>query len=55
MLTGSDKNVVLVVNDAPDHLELMSLMLRHAGYRVLTAADGREGFEIARHARASSR
>ena len=38
MLTGSDENVVLVINDAPDHLELMSLMLRHAGYSVLTAA-----------------
>jgi DNA-binding response OmpR family regulator len=42
---------VLVVNDAPEQLELVSLMQSRAGYNVLTAADGREGFEAARKAR----
>ena len=39
---------VLVVDDTPDRLELMSLLLRKAGYQVLVARDGREAFEIAR-------
>lgn len=31
----------------PDSLALMSQLLRKSGYRVLTASDGREGFEVA--------
>jgi PAS domain S-box-containing protein len=50
-VTRQDENLVLVVNDAPEQLELMSLMLSRAGYNVLNAADGREGFEAARKAR----
>jgi CheY-like chemotaxis protein len=38
---------VLVVNDSPDSLEMMSLLLSRAGYSVLTAFDGQEGFEVA--------
>ncbi len=41
------ETTVLVVNDNADQLEMMSLLLRTAGYRVLTARDGREGFEVA--------
>ena len=40
-------STVLVVNDSPDSLELMSLLLSRAGYSVLTAFDGQEGFEVA--------
>ena len=42
-----DEHTVLVVNDEPDVAELMSLQLRNAGFRVLTAFDGREGYEVA--------
>jgi two-component system, cell cycle sensor histidine kinase and response regulator CckA len=41
------EHTVLVVNDEPDVAELMSLQLRNAGFRVLTAFDGREGYEVA--------
>src|SRR6266850_3130944 len=50
-IEGRGENTILVVNDQPDQLELMSTLLRHAGYRVLNAFDGREGFEIARRER----
>ncbi|HYY58135.1 MAG TPA: PAS domain S-box protein [Pyrinomonadaceae bacterium] len=36
------------MNDVPDLLEMMRHLLRQSGYRVLTASDGQEGFEIAR-------
>lgn len=38
---------VLVVNDARDTLELIVFSLEREGYRVLTAANGREALEIA--------
>ena len=41
-------STVLAVNDEPDHLGLMDMLLRGAGYRVLTAANGREAFEAAK-------
>ena len=50
-IEGRVENTILVVNDQPDQLELMSTLLRHAGYHVLNAFDGREGFEIARRER----
>lgn len=40
-------DTVLVVNDDRDAADLMSFQLRQAGYAVLTAFDGREGFEVA--------
>lgn len=43
----ADGQTVLVVNDQADVTELMSLQLRAAGYQVLTAADGREGYGVA--------
>jgi len=45
------ENTVLVVNDTPDQLELMSVLLCTAGYKVFTACDGREGFEVAQRER----
>ncbi|HEX8843853.1 MAG TPA: response regulator [Pyrinomonadaceae bacterium] len=49
-LTMGEKaeDTVLAVNDAHDSLEVLSRLLRTSGYRVLTASDGREGFEVAR-------
>ncbi len=44
-------NTILVVNDSPDSLEMMKLLLSRAGYSVLTAFDGGEGFEVARRER----
>ena len=45
------EDTILVVNDELDVAELMSLQLRKFGYRVLTAFDGREGFEVAQSER----
>lgn len=38
---------ILIVNDNPDHLSLTAVLLEKAGYHVLTARDGREGFDLA--------
>ena len=45
---GRGENTIVVVNDQPEQLVLMSTLLGHAGYRVLTALDGLEGFAIAK-------
>jgi PAS domain S-box-containing protein len=50
----SDKhedNSVLIVNDLPEQLMLMDGLLRKAGYRVLTAEDGFEAFNLAKQER----
>lgn len=39
---------ILTVDDSPDKLELLCLLLRQAGYHVLPASDGRTGLEIAK-------
>jgi len=39
---------VLLVDDDVGFLEATSRMLRHAGYEVITAQDGRSGLEAAR-------
>jgi diguanylate cyclase (GGDEF)-like protein/PAS domain S-box-containing protein len=41
-------STVLVVDDTEDRLNLMSVLLRKAGYKVLAAHDGREAYTIAR-------
>jgi two-component system, cell cycle response regulator DivK len=41
------KRTVLVVEDEPDHREILSALLRHGGYAVETAADGEAGVEAA--------
>jgi CheY-like chemotaxis protein len=43
--------LVLVVDDEPDLLEIVSDRLRGAGYRVVTARDGVEAMERARAVR----
>lgn len=43
-----EDNFILIVNDEPDQLSLMSSLLRKAGYSVLTAEDGVEGLSLAR-------
>jgi PAS domain S-box-containing protein len=50
MKTDSDTSV-LVVDDTPDRLELMKILLRQGGYHVFTARDGCEAFEVARRER----
>src|SRR5438874_7860892 len=43
-----DTNKTILVADDETHiLHVVSLKLRNAGYRVLTARDGQEAFEIA--------
>jgi PAS domain S-box-containing protein len=49
-MASTGENIILVVNDEPDHLSLMSKLLREAGYSVLTAGDGCEAFDLARRA-----
>lgn len=39
---------VLVIDDEAHIVQVLSLKLRNAGYEVLTASDGEEGYEIAR-------
>ncbi len=39
---------VLVVDDEAHILHVLSLKLRNAGYEVITAVDGEDGFELAR-------
>jgi diguanylate cyclase (GGDEF)-like protein/PAS domain S-box-containing protein len=41
-------STVLVVDDTPDRLDLMSYLLSKAGYKVLAAHDGGEAYNIAR-------
>ncbi|HUS13360.1 MAG TPA: PAS domain S-box protein [Pyrinomonadaceae bacterium] len=48
---GHEDNSVLIVNDLPEQLMLMDGLLRKAGYRVLTAEDGLEGFNLAKEER----
>jgi PAS domain S-box-containing protein len=48
---GHEDNSVLIVNDEPDQLTLMSSLLHKAGYSVLTAEDGAEGLDLARRER----
>ncbi|HEV2915366.1 MAG TPA: EAL domain-containing protein [Pyrinomonadaceae bacterium] len=38
---------ILVVDDTPDQRDVMSILLRQAGFRVFTAENGSAGFEVA--------
>jgi len=46
MMTEASQTI-LIVNDNPDHLDLMGVLLNKAGYRTLTAGGGRAGVELA--------
>src|SRR5688500_9885912 len=48
---GHEDNSVLIVNDDPDQLKLMSSLLAKAGYSVVTAVDGIDGLTLARRER----
>jgi CheY-like chemotaxis protein len=41
------RHTVLLVNDKPHILKSLILQVRQRGYRILTALDGREAFQIA--------
>ncbi|HSK70811.1 MAG TPA: response regulator, partial [Pyrinomonadaceae bacterium] len=43
-----DNYTVLAINDEPDQLEIIDILLRDAGFDVIKAHNGREGCEIAR-------
>lgn len=43
--------VILVVDDESHILHVVSLKLRNAGFTVVTAQDGEEGYEVALHER----
>lgn len=45
---GPEDTSVLIVNDLPEQLMLMAALLRKAGYRVITAEDGIEAFDLAK-------
>ena len=47
MSTGP--RTILVADDESHILHVVSMKLRNAGFRVLTARDGREAFEMALH------
>jgi PAS domain S-box-containing protein len=49
--SGQDDSSVLIVNDVPEQLVLMESLLHKAGYSVMTAEDGIEAFELAKHLR----
>jgi two-component system cell cycle sensor histidine kinase/response regulator CckA len=42
------ETTILVVNDDPDQLDFLSMLLQATGYYVVTATDGQEGIEVAR-------
>src|SRR5215471_16756572 len=44
---GHEDNSILVVNDEPDQLKLMTSLLNKAGYSVLSAEDGLEALAVA--------
>ena len=46
-MTALIKRTILVADDETHILNVVSLKLRNAGYRVLTAADGQEALEVA--------
>jgi DNA-binding response OmpR family regulator len=44
----SDRPVILVADDDPDILELVSVTLEREGYEILLASNGEEALEVAR-------
>jgi CheY-like chemotaxis protein len=46
--TGTGKPRALVVDDAPDVTEMISLLLQYAGYEVVTVYSGQQALEAAR-------
>lgn len=48
MMPDEDRKTVLLVEDSDDTRRIYSAFLQHHGYRVLEAANGREGIQLAR-------
>jgi CheY-like chemotaxis protein len=46
--TRPEAKTVLIVDDDPAVRESLEELLRHQGYRILTAADGEEGLRVVR-------
>ena len=44
-------DLILLVNDEPEHLKLLAVVLGHAGYRTETALSGEEALRAARRSR----
>jgi len=42
------RNTILIVDDTPEHLALVSSLLRRAGFHILTAGNARKGIRVAR-------
>jgi DNA-binding response OmpR family regulator len=51
MTENVDKPLVLVADDDPDILSLVSLRLEKAGYEVVSANDGREAYDAVQERR----
>jgi PAS domain S-box-containing protein len=47
-MKDTNKHKIVAVNDTPDQLELLEIILGDAGYLVVTAENGAEGLETAR-------
>jgi CheY-like chemotaxis protein len=47
------KQTILVVDDEPDVVSYLEMVLQDAGYRTVTAANGREGMAVVRRERPS--
>ena len=45
---GAHQSVILVADDEPLIRNLVTLLMQHEGYFVLSAADGHEGLELSR-------
>jgi DNA-binding response OmpR family regulator len=45
------RKTILVVEDEPDQIAYLETLLKDDGFAVITAADGREGFEKAKASR----
>jgi CheY-like chemotaxis protein len=46
--TGGEKKKILIIDDEPDIVQYLQLVLEDNGYEVVPASDGKEGFELAR-------
>jgi len=45
-MTGDHKRKVLIVDDGPENISLLTLVLKRGGYEVLAAESGRQALEI---------
>ncbi len=54
MLEPGEACTILVIDDDPDALDIMGRTLQAAGFRVVTASDGREALRLAKRLRPSA-